>query len=220
MARLNTLLVALVAVVALSAATAGAGLINDGMGYKSIVKLYSDAHPSGISVYAGQIRLRYDGQEMRGFCVDIAQNVSPQGLEVPVTEAPVLSLPNGDLVANLFEVYGGLDGSGANSSRDIEAGALGVAIWEVLSEPRSGFNLATGEIRFTTGTGAVLTRASQMLGALDVGSTYQPQTPMAVLTSPQHQDILVPVPEPATLATVALGGALLCLRRRAVRLPL
>jgi len=129
-----------------------------------------------------------------------------------VTETPVSSLRNGYAVAYLYETY-------ANAvSSSTQAAALQVAIWEVLNETSSSFDVSAGYFSISKNN-QVARAATDMLSGLP--GQYAPQTVLMVLASPCKQDLLigtdVPVPEPMSAAIFTVLGLPL-LRRRAKRL--
>ena len=176
----------------------------DGMGLSSVVRV----HASGVNVLtdAGQMRIGYEGQNYLGYCVEIYQDAGT----ADVTELPVSSLQNGDMVAYLYETYH------AGADTGLKAAALQVAIWEVINESaKNAFNAGSGKFHISQNSD-VRKLANEWLSTLP--NSYQLPSSALVLHSPTNQDVLIgsgrQVPEPACLAVLALGGMVMMARRK------
>jgi len=203
-------LAVVVAAVAVSACASGARadvIVCKGPGLNSKVKLHaSGLLGDGRTVRAGQYRIEYQDQDHLGYCVDLDQYAGSG----EVTGIPVEFLHNGHWVGFLFDTY-----SGAVAS-DLDAGALGVAIWEVVYETDSDLDVTDGYF-YITQNDALAAAANDLL--VNLPSDYAPAVGDVVLHSECRQDLLIggfdPVPEPTTFALVALASAVL-LRRRTI----
>jgi len=179
----------------------------NGMGLKDTVKVHAPGHlADNLTVHAGQLHVTYLGEDYDAFCVDIDQYVGTS----EVDEWTVYDLPqNGDLIAFLFETYA--DGVATG----VEAAALQVAIWEVLSETDdSFFDLTSGNFQILNNA-PVVALATTYLAT--VPGSYTPIIEPVVLHSETKQDVIISggqVPEPASLSVLSLGAVLSLIRRR------
>lgn len=160
----------------------------------------------GTNVGVGSMNVTYKQQSLVAYCVDIDQKAG----SAEVVEAPLSSLRNWRQVAWLFETYH------PQADTNLEAAALGAAIWELLYENANNpFSAAAGDFRLESST--IATAADTLLAGLSQADNYTPVGNLVVLQSPTKQDLVVamaPVPEPATLALLGSGAGLLALRRR------
>ena len=204
--HLKTLLAIASLLTAASAACADV-MTFDGVGLASNVTLHADGMlGDGLNVRAGEYLYTYQDVHYRSFCVDIDHYAGTS----EVVERDIDWLPNGALVAFLYETYAGTLQNGT------EAAALGVAIWEMVYEDEEPtFDVTSGYFSIT-GNEAVAAAANGLLATLP--DSYSPETILKILDSPDKQDMVigtgVEVPEPATLSLVSLAALPLLRRKR------
>jgi hypothetical protein len=180
----------------------------NGVGLNAIVQIHAPGHlADGMTVYAGQYLVSFEGANYAAWCVDIDQYSG----NMPATEESYTVLRNSSAVAYLYDTYANSLGGGT------DAAALGASIWEVITEPQGGpFNINSGSFSISENA-AVASRAAAMLASIP--GSYEPQEDLVVLHSDTMQDMLIgiptgsPAPEPLTLALL-IGGAALGLVRR------
>jgi len=193
--------------VAVAASGAAADVITyKGMGLNSTVKIDADgALVDGMTIYAGQIQIAYQGVDYDAYCVDINHYVG----NGDVTEWSVGLLNRGDQVAWLLETYADTVATGN------QAAGLQSAIWELVNEASGPFDLSKGDFRIEKNKHALAEGMAMLAGLPD---TYAPQTELLVLHSDTRQDLIIgtgaPVPEPGTLTLIGAFGLPLALRRR------
>ena len=163
-----------------------------------------------LTVYAGPEQILYQNTQYLGYCVDLNHYAGTS----QVTEVSALTWPNGNKLVYLYDTYA------PTVTTSLQAAALQTAIWEVISEPAAGpFDVTKGNF-YITGNDAVATLANQWLATLP--STYNPTQIPTILDSSANQSFLVgkwegvnnPVPEPCTMALLAVGGSCLLLVAR------
>jgi len=177
----------------------------NGTGLHSTVTIHADGVlADGKNVSAGQYLISYEDTDYTSYCVDIDHYASSG----EVTELPIDALNNGDMVAFLFETYS------QDVQGNLDAAALGVAIWEVVYETSDNFDVTDGYFSIT-GNSDVAEAANDLLSTLP--DNYETQWDMIVLHSQCIQDMIIPtspIPEPATLTVLTLGALGLIIRRR------
>ena len=198
--RISLLCVAAVAVLCMSTTVQASYMSYDGVGLNAIVTAHATGHlMDGLQVEAGQLYVTFNGKAYTGYCVD-TDHYTGSG---PVTVHSVLTLNRGSMIDYLFETYG------PQVNTADKAGALQVAIWELLDETSGSLNVNTGSFSIT-GNSTVASLANSELASLP--SSWIPrQNDIWLESLTERQGVLVP--EPATMGLLALGG-LLALRRR------
>jgi hypothetical protein len=203
------MIVAAVTLVATSSLALASPMTYHGMGYAQTVKIHSEGSlADGLRVRSGQARITWNDEDYLAYCVDIDHYIGSSD----VTPISALSLNNGDLASWLFNTHA----DDVDSS--LSAAALGVAIWEVINETDSTFDVTKNAGQFSISRNDNVTAAANDLLA-GLPTSYLPDPTPIVLHSDTKQDVMIrgegqPVPEPATMAMVALGGLGALLRRR------
>ncbi len=183
-----------------------------------------------VSAYAGSPWTQ--GNSYGGFCIDIPQNVSShaetyQVINVEQGPKPVdfLGGPMGTAKANyLRELWGRyFDHSWVGTGRftrgqRIAAEAFGAAVWEIVYEDLPGSSAGwdvtidgTAGSRGFKASGLNSSLANQWLHSLD---GQGPMANLAVWSNDCFQDMIVEVPEPATIGILCLGTALMLFKRK------
>ncbi len=207
MTRIGKVIVAICLVCFVTCGAQASMMTYNGMGlYQHVTVHASGTLANNLTVNAGQNHIGWEGEQHIAYCVDINQYAgSSQATAVPVT-----SVPNGNLAAWLFDTYS------QQADTSLEAAALQTALWEVLNETGSTFNVSSGYFSIT-GNSAVATKANSMLAGLD--RTYVSAYPPMILQSSSKQDMLISnpnlnSPEPATMGLLILGATGLLARHR------
>jgi hypothetical protein len=172
-------------------------------------------------VYAGELEWAWIGAPPDGFastftsfCVDIKSFlVDPQTVTVKPTDDFNPVPDAGGKAAWLVNTFAS---SVAGAQANLMAAALQVAIWEVVYDSTN--DLLNGTFKLATG-GDILAQAQSFLTALySPTGSYQTADGFWLDTDRGQDQIIVPTPEPGTLALLALGACVL-VRHRAKRDP-
>jgi len=159
------------------------------------------------------------------FCMELGQTIG-FGENVTFDVLPLASGSSviggiGDAKADdLLELLGAVYPDFTQVLTNDQYAALQVSIWEITREDRAsyGYDVSTGDVRFSNSTAAILNLANTFLSQVDdVGPRA---AGISALVNRSRQDMLVqfPVPEPGSLALALLGlGAVLGTRRRTAR---
>jgi hypothetical protein len=178
-----------------------------GMGLNKYVHY---GHNGDHASRAGELLVKFDDVEYTAYCVDLDHRLKD---EWNADFEPV-SFINGDIqIAFLYDMFASL------VSTNVEAAGLQVAIWEVVEDFGGALNLANGDFKLN-GHADVRAAAQGYLDTLPADlSGYA--TSSFILASgvgggrcPQQQSQHLIVPEPTTLAMLALGLPMMWVRRR------
>lgn len=223
---LGTALAATLAVGAASASTFNTTYSPTGLYGPSNLKQSVNIHTtdSGYDGWAsaGMYHMVGDGGvgEFLSFCVDLKQF-----LHDPATYTDTPTLLTSDIRSNIGKLFTSVMGNGTMGdviNTGLKAAGFQVALWEIVSDTGTGFDLTTG-VFSVSGNAAAKQQAETYLSgvtptALDNGYA------VTYLFSPDHQDVVTgtpngggttPVPLPASGLLLAFGlGGLFSARRR------
>lgn len=209
----------------------------DGYGAKSVMRIWGSGH-YGQSVRAGVYMLNktagsgtgelWEDGLIEGFCIDLQQYSSYNTKTYSVVEVEqglngTLGQQKADYLCELWGRYydpAWSNGSPYSAQENEYAEAFAAAIWEIVNEDipvaTSGWDVTVdGTVGYGgfRATGLNSSLANTWLSSLDGTG---PKTDLNVFSNCQYQDYLVaapvPVPEPATIAILGMGGIFL-LRR-------
>ncbi|AGA91778.1 hypothetical protein Thimo_3093 [Thioflavicoccus mobilis 8321] len=160
----------------------------------------------------------YDDAKVVSFCIDLADGISGAGpytwevQSLAGSPNPTAGPMEAQKANDLARLLGGAITSGVlNDARNLAASekyALQLAVWEVVSETdnAAGYDVRTGDTKFTNVSHSILNQANVYLGEI---ATATAMTGLVGLTSGTTQDYVaqvVPIPAAAWLFGSALFG--------------
>jgi PEP-CTERM motif len=154
-----------------------------------------------------------------GFCIELAQDATTGTEDVislsDAPQPPEYGTPMGDIKANYIrELWGrDFDPTWASGGNPIAAEAFSFAVWEIIYETDPTWDVTSGAGFSTTDTSGAAGIANGWLSQLNGNSAYFANNLYAI-SSPDGQDYVVQIPEPATLSLLAVGAAALLRRRK------
>ncbi|CAN5539042.1 hypothetical protein BH11ARM2_BH11ARM2_32690 [soil metagenome] len=208
--------IALLGLVSAAGAAMADPLSISGMTSGKYYALNIAVYGGNINCYAGPQSATYGTDNFEAYCVDIFHdNYLPVSFDVTPKSASTF-LPNGDRIAQLVNKY-----SSTITNAD-QGAALQLAIWDVLVDGGDGIN--TGNFQASGVTAGSMSYVSSFLGDSLTGTSN-----LATVYNPTYHGpndniyqgmigaggpITNAVPEPASMAALAIGGLALLRRRR------
>ena len=155
------------------------------------------------------------------FCVELGQTINfGQSVTYDVEPLALGSNVTGGIGATkadeILELLGAVYPDFTQVLTNDQYAALQISIWEITREDRAtyGFNVATGDVKFSNTPATILNLANGWLGQIDGVGLRAPG--IKALVNGSRQDMLVqfPVPEPGSLALALLGFGMVAGSRR------
>jgi hypothetical protein len=214
---------ALVAGVALAAsvvvsAPASASLVQNSFANGSINVTLNRPGQAGQSTSVGGFTGVFNGVSFMSYCIELAQQFSFGTVYNSYSSVPVASAPNTSPMGPLkaLDLSKLMAAHFATSfATTTSTAAMQLAIWEIVYETRTTYDVNSGAFEVTAGDNAARNAANLLLASLP-GLTAT--APLTALGSPNNQDFITIIPVPPSIALFA-GGLLLGLwgvRRRKV----
>lgn len=186
----------------------------DGFVPSKSLEINVNFHGHGSTERAGAMAAHIDGGPMvEAYCVDLLHR-GTIGESYPFTPVATNLLANGARVAYLYNTFAPTIklGSTYGTLDKVEAAAAGLqlAIWDVLYD--GGDGLSAGDL-WSFVEGNARTYAIGFIGASN-GASEAIWARADEHPDNMNQDLIVPLPEPATIAVLGAGAALLLRRRK------
>ena len=175
-----------------------------GMGLNKNVHYRHDGNHDAL---AGELLIEFDGAQHTAYCVDIDHSLKNQWSS---DFEPVSFINGGTQVAYLYDMFA------SSVSTNVEAAGLQVAIWEVVEDFGGAINLGAGDFKLN-GHADVRAAAQGYLSTLPADLSGYTTSSFILSAIPgrsvqKSQNLIVP--EPTTLAMLALGLPMMWIRRR------
>lgn len=97
---------------------------------------------------------------------------------------------------------------------NIKAGAFQIIIWELIRDNTFDLNAGLTRLSTSNATSIAITAQANMWWANIIGGTWTDSQPLLALTSPDSQDLIIPVPTPGAVVLGAMGVMAAGSRRR------
>jgi hypothetical protein len=170
-------------------------------------------------VFAGEIKLKLTtnsgSKNFNGFCTDADIHVAGSAWGVTISNTNSLH-PNGNRIGNLVNTYlPAITAGGTNE----QARALQLVIWELSEETGPTFSLTSGHFQAKEMDGSQLNAstlnwANTYLNNLNSGVSLFYASDFNHDNRQLSQNMVAPVPEPASIGILAIGVLGLLKRRR------
>ena len=166
----------------------------------------------------GFLTILNGGPTFESYCVDLYQTIAFGTTYNDYTLPGTTHIfANSDAYADLGRLFANV-GAVTNA---LQEAAFQIAVWEIVYETDSSYDLALGAATFIGGTAessGALTLATTWLAGLGSGTGLG----IRVLESQGHQDIIIAVPEPSTylLMLMGLAGLTFVAKRRSLASPI
>lgn len=205
--------------------------LNQSVRYDTNIGGWTGNHETNTAVIHGNRSTGVDGgtttllpfatYEYDTYCIEIGQNIGG-GYNTHAVVAPLLgSVTNSGgnsgpvtfdatRTANLQLLWGSFKSSVVDADT---SAAFQLAQWEISFDDDVTLDQNANSRFWSTETTAYRTTAESWLTAIRTGSATTQQN-LLILSDPDRQDLVTPVPEPASMLALAAGAAIFGARRR------